>query len=191
MVKQYCHMWMSYSRAGCFPLHLLRVICSIMILMLLLSSCGYHRLETSADLPDWVKTIYIEPWENNSTETEMSVWITDALREEFLRDSGLELVSRDQADVILAGKVESVSVSGVAYVSYDRAVEERVSADMSVRLYDRKTGKEIWKLSDIHREENFYVSNELMITESLKNEALQKLSRNVAEIIHHRVTNVY
>jgi len=184
-------MWMSYSRAGCFPLHLLRVICSIMILMLLLSSCGYHRLETSADLPDWVKTIYIEPWENNSTETEMSVWITDALREEFLRDSGLELVSRDQADVILAGKVESVSVSGVAYVSYDRAVEERVSADMSVRLYDRKTGKEIWKLSDIHREENFYVSNELMITESLKNEALQKLSRNVAEIIHHRVTNVY
>ena len=171
------------GNAGCMAL-----LCMV---VLLAASCGYHRVETSADLPDWIQTIYVEPWENNSTETEMSAWITDALREEFLRDSGLVLTSRDDADVILTGKVESVYVSGVAYISYDRAVEERVTADLSVKLYDRKTGEEIWKLSNIHREENYYIAKELMITESLKNDALQKLSQNVAEIIHHRVTGVY
>jgi len=161
------------------------------LLTVLCISCGYHRMETSADLPDWIHTIYVEPWENNTTETQMSVWITEALREEFLRDSGLVLTSRDDADIILTGNVESVNVSGIAYISYDRAVEERVSADLSVKLYDRKTGEEIWQLTDIHREENYYVAKELMITESLKNDALKKLSRNVAEIIHHRVTGVY
>ena len=169
-------------------------LCSVLFCLipsLFLVSCGYHRAETAADLPDWIRSIYVEPWENNSSETEVSVWITDALREEFLRDSGLVLTSKDDADVILTGRVESVYVTGVAYISYDRAVEERVSADLSVRLYERKTGAEIWKSANIHREENFYVARKMMITESLKDEALQKLSRNVAEIIHHRVTGIY
>jgi len=166
-------------------------ILSCCILAVLVVSCGYHRAETAADLPDWIRSIYVEPWENNSSETEVSVWITDALREEFLRDSGLVLTSKEDADVILTGRVESVHVTGVAYISYDVAVEERVSANLSVRLYERKTGAEIWKSADIHREENFYVARKMMITESLKDEALQKLSRNVAEIIHHRVTGIY
>ncbi len=164
-------------------------ICLFLVLMI--GSCGYHRLDTAANLPDWIKTIYIEPWENNTTETEMPVWITENLREEFLRDSGLELVSRDEADVILTGRVESVNVSGISYISYDRAVEERVSATLSVRLYERKSGAEVWQLSDLRREENFYVAKELMQTESLKNDALKKLCRNVAETIHHRVTGVF
>ncbi len=164
-------------------------LCALFVL--LISSCGYHRVDTSANLPSWIRTIYIEPWENNTTETQMPVWITENLREEFLRDSGLELTSRDEADVILTGRVESVYVSGVAYKSYYSAVEERVSATLSVSLYDRKTGEELWKLSDLHREENFYIAREMMQTESMKEEALQKLCRNVAEIIHHRVTGIY
>jgi len=179
----------SPARSCCFH-GLLRAV-FMSVLLLFSASCGYHRVETAADLPDWIRTIYVEPWENNSTETEMSVWITDALREEFLRDSGLVLTSREDADIILTGNVESVYVSGIAYISYDRAVEERVTADLSVRLYDRKTGEEIWKLANLHREENFYVAKEMMLTESLKDDALKKLSINVAAIIHHRVTGVY
>ncbi len=157
----------------------------------LFSGCGYHRADTSASLPDWIRSIYIEPWENNSSETEMAAWITDDLREEFLRDSGLVLTSREDADVIMSGRVESVYVTGVAYVSYDRAVEERVSADLSVTLTDARSGRQLWKSANIHREENFYVGREMMITEGLKKDALRKLSRNVAEIIHHRITGVY
>ena len=180
-------MSMPYDFSKRFFLNQLPLTC----LLLCLTACGYHRTETVADLPDWIRTIYIEPWENNSSETQVSVWITDSLREEFLRDSGLVLSSKDDADVILSGMVESVYVSGVAYISYDQAVEERVSAEFSVRLFERKSGDEIWKSSNIYREENFYVAKKMMITESLKNEALQKLSRNVAEIIHHRVTGIY
>ncbi len=173
----------------------LRVLTGLTIVVLsslcLVSGCGYHRADTSASLPRWIKSIYVEPWENNSSETEMAAWITDDLREEFLRDSGLVLTSREDADVILSGKVESVYVTGVAYVSYDQAVEERVSADLSVTVTDARSGRQLWKSANIHREENFYVGREMMITESLKNDALRKLSRNVAEIIHHRVTGVY
>ncbi len=157
----------------------------------LLAGCGYHRQETEVQLPSWIRTIYIAPWKNNSTELRLGQWLTDDLREEFLRDSGLSLVPRDQADVILEGKIESAYTTGLSYVRYDVSVERRIGVECSVRLLDAKTGKELWKSPPIYREEGFYVGKTLMMTEGYKENALKKISQDLAEIIHHRIAGVY
>lgn len=118
-------------------------------------------------------------------------WITQELREEFLRDSGLQLSDKDEADVILSGKVVSAFTTGLSYVRYDVAVERRISVEVEVRLVDAKSGKEIWKSPPIFREEGFYVGKSVTQTEDLKNEALKKISRDIAQIIHHRIAGVY
>jgi len=107
------------------------------------------------------------------------------------KGSALDLVTKDQADVILVGKVESTSTSGLSYVRYDRAVERRITAECSVHLVRREGGKVIWQTGNIVREESFLVGKDVMQTEGLKDEALQKLSRDVAEIIYHRITGVF
>jgi len=152
------------------------------------NSCGYHRQETEFCLPSWIKNIYIAPWKNNSTELKLGQWITDELRQEFLRDSGIILSPKEEADVILYGTVLNAYTTGLSYVRYDQAVERRISVECKVRLVDAKTGKEIWEIPPIYREEGFYVGKDIMATEDLKNLALRKISQDIAQIIHHKVT---
>jgi hypothetical protein len=158
---------------------------------LALSSCGYHRAETAANLPDWMENIYVEPFTNNSNEYLLGPWLTGELREEFLRDSHFTLSSREEADVILHGNIESVYTTGLSFLSYDQAVERKITVVCSVAITDAKTGKTVWETADIRKEEGFYVGREVMVTEGLKNEALKKISLNLAEIIHHRVAGVF
>ena len=96
-----------------------------------------------------------------------------------------------EADVILEGEIVSTSTSGLSYIRYDQAVERRITAECSVHLVYRESGKVIWQTSNIAREEEFLVGKDVMQTEGLKDEALQKLSRDVAEIIYHRITGVF
>jgi hypothetical protein len=128
---------------------------------------------------------------NRSNELLLGVWVTEELRHEFLRGRGLKLVPKDEADVILEGEIVAVSTYGLSYIRYDQSVERRITAECSVNLVHRETGNIIWQTSNIFREEEFLVGREVMQTESLKDEALQKLSRDMAEIIYHRITGVF
>jgi outer membrane lipopolysaccharide assembly protein LptE/RlpB len=161
------------------------------ILWTSLSGCGYHCAERIESLPPWIKTVYVAPLANRSNELLLGVWITEELRHEFLRGRGLKLVPKDEADVILEGEIVSTSTSGLSYIRYDQAVERRITAEYSVHLVCRESGKVIWQTSNIAREEEFLVGKDVMQTEGLKGEALQKLSRDVAEIIYHRITGVF
>ena len=169
----------------------IRLAGTAVLLLACLSGCGYHRLHRSAELPDWVRTIHVAPWENQSNELLLGAWITDELRQEFLRGGGLALSPLDQSDVILKGKIVEVNTSGLSYIRYDQAVERRINARCEVSLVDRRTGKLLWNTADIVREEGFLVGRDVMSTEGLKEEALRKLSRDVAEIVHHRVTGMF
>ena len=161
------------------------------ILWTSLSGCGYHCAERIESLPPWIKTVYVAPWANRSNELLLGVWITEELRHEFLRGRGLKLVTKDEADVILEGEIVSTGTHGLSYIRYDQAVERRITAECSVNLVRREGGKVIWQTCNIVREESFLVEEDIMHTEGLKDEALRKLSRNVAEIVYHRITGVF
>lgn len=163
----------------------------IFFLCLGCSSCGYHRQESNFQLPPWIRTIYVAPVENDSDELKLGTWITDELREEFLRDSGLTLASKEKADVILEGHVVSAYTTGLSYVRYDVAVERRIGVECSVKLIAAKTGKQIWQSAGIYREEGFYVAQDVVTTKDHKDLALQKISRDIAGIAHHRITGVF
>jgi len=163
----------------------------IIFLVSFFSGCGYQLEERSASLPDWIQSIYVTPWENRSNELLLGAWITEELRQEFLRGSGLALAPKDEADVILEGEVIEVRTSGLSYVRYDQTVERRIVAECKVRLLDPKSKKVLWQTANIVREESFLVGTDVMKTEGLKNEALKKLSRDVAELVYHRITGIF
>jgi outer membrane lipopolysaccharide assembly protein LptE/RlpB len=173
-----------------------RAICCLAAFCLLsvifLSACGYHRAGRSEAIPSWIKTIYIAPFSNRSGELQLGTWITDALRREFLRGGGgLALASKEEADVILEGDVERVDTAGLSYLTYNQTVERQISVDCALRIVDRKTGQVLWQTTNLRRDEGFLVGQEMMQTEGFKEEALKKLSRYMAELIYHRITEVF
>ena len=168
-----------------FPLFLAVTAASVLL------ACGYHVAKRSAAIPAWMTNVYIEPFENNSNELMLGAWITDALRQEFLRSSRFVLTTRDRAHVIIKGKVEEVESKGLSYVRYDLAVERRVRVKISFDLVDAATGQSIWGGGILEREEAFLVGKDVMKTQGLMNEALRKLSEDLSEILYHRVEGVY
>ena len=166
-------------------------LCVSLVVTLLLSGCGYHLARRGPALPDSIQTVHVAPWSNRSNEFLLGSWITDELRQTFLRESGLKIASREEADVILEGEILQVTTSGLSYITYDRAVERRITAECAVRMIDQKTGELLWETNNIVRWESFLVGSDVVATEGLKNEALRKLSQDVADLVYHRVTGVY
>ncbi|MGC8736393.1 MAG: LPS assembly lipoprotein LptE [Dissulfurimicrobium sp.] len=160
-------------------------------LVVSLSACGYHRVERSEAIPSWIKTIYIAPFSNHSNELLLGQWVTDALRREFLRGGGLALASKEDADVILEGDIVRVDTAGLSFLTYSQTIERQISAECSLRIIDRKTGQVLWQTTNLRRDEGFLVGQEPMQTEGFKEEALKELSRYMAELIYHRVTDVF
>lgn len=165
--------------------------------LLILTGCGYQIVQRGdnsthgAGIPDWIQTIYIAPFNNKSTELMLSSWITDELRQEFMRSRLLRLTPKESADVILEGEVGAVSTGGLSYMRSDIAVERRISIECSIKLKNRKTGDVLWESSNITRDEGFLTGQELMETTVRKENALRKISRYMAQEIYHRVTDVF
>lgn len=157
----------------------------------LLSGCGYRFAERSDALPSWIQTVYVAPFANKSNEFQLSSWITEDLRREFLRGGALRLAERDEADVIIEGEVRKVEVSGLSFLSYDKAVERRINVECAVRMKDRRTGRILWQTANLVRDEGFLTGRDNMESDALKADASRKLSRYLAEIIYHRVTGVF
>ncbi len=164
---------------------------ALLAISTLLFACGYHVAKRSSAIPSWMTNVYIEPFENNSNELLLGTWITEDLRQEFLRSSKFVLTTRDKAHVIIKGKVEEVESKGLSYVRYDLAIERRVRVKVSFDLIDAATGQSLWGGGEIEREEAFLVGRDVMKTQGLMNEALKKLSQDLSEILYHRLEGVY
>ncbi len=158
---------------------------------LILAGCGYHRAERTSAAPNWIRNIYVAPLENRSNELMLAAWITDELRQEFLRDTFFNLTPREEADVILEGKVKSVFSGGLSYSTYNAAIERRITVTCSLKMLDAHTGRLLWQTSDVTREEAFLVETDLMKTQARKDQALKKVSRDVAELTHHRIADLF
>lgn len=157
----------------------------------LMSGCGYRFAERSEALPSWIQTVYVAPFTNKSNEFQLSSWITEDLRREFLRGGALRLAERDEADVIIEGEVRKVEVSGLSFLAYDKAVERRINVECMVRMKDRQTGRILWQTANLVRDEGFLTGRDNMESDALKSDASRKLSRYMAELIYHRVTGIF
>ncbi len=157
----------------------------------LMSGCGYRFAERSDVLPVGIQTVYVEPFVNRSNEFQLASWITDDLRREFLRGGALRLAERENADVIIEGEVKKVEVSGLSFLTYDKAVERRINVECAVRMKDGQTGRILWQTANLVRDEGFLTGRDNMESDALKVNASRKLSRYLAEIIYHRVTGIF
>jgi len=160
-------------------------------LFFVLCACGYHVGIAPTGLPPYVKTIYIGVFKNPTNELKLGAQITEKLREEFIKKGGLKLAPKDKADVILEGKILSVSSTGVAYVRYNVSVEREITARFSAKLIDTHTGKVLMTFNNLSRSENFLVGTNVMATQTYKSEALDKISQYIAEVIHHKIVDSF
>ena len=156
---------------------------SLLVMVTLLMSCGYHFNEVSSSLAG-IQKVYVANFPNKTVEPYLENYFRNALIDQFIRGNLFQVVnSEEEADAVVEGAILHVFTSHVAYETADLGAEERVSLSVRIKFEDRKNGRVIWE------NRNFADTKDRLVLQSAhtvaqreeKKKTLIKLSHDMAE----------
>jgi hypothetical protein len=121
----------------------------LLLLLFLLSSCGYHFTPVGGIVPETAKTIAIPVFFNGTLEPFIDTEITKAVVEEFLADGRLQVVSPEVADIVLKGQVTKFEITPTSYSADSYVQSYNVSIGVNITIVDMKTQKVLLKDSGV------------------------------------------
>lgn len=135
----------------------------ILVLSLLVVSCGYNFQGSGSILPADVKTVEIPLAINDTVRIGIGEYLTEQLRTRFDQYGAVKVVDRD-GDAILKSRITKVqrSTSGVSSKT-DIALEGYLTVTLSAELR-KKTGQLLWRRTDMEITENFAEVSDTVIT---------------------------
>ncbi len=161
----------------------------LIVFWVVLFGCGYSlRGRPPGFSPAW-RTIYVEIFQNRTSETRAGVWLSEALRRRFARSGFVKLVdSPEKADLVLSGEIKRLTIGGISYDVYTETLQRRVSVRVAARMRSRE-GRLIWQNENLSRYENYPVEGTASgLLDPGREAALRKLAEDLAEIIYHQIT---
>jgi outer membrane lipopolysaccharide assembly protein LptE/RlpB len=156
---------------------------------LMMVGCGYH-FAGSGSFPGGVSRVFITMLDNRSSETGVQSLFTNDLIYEFTRNRAESIAKdRSSADSILTGTITRLSVQDISRSSISKAVERRVTGTLNLRL-ESADGRILWSSGDIvERQAYTVVSGNKTATDQNKAEAIDEVSKKLAESAFNRLTD--
>jgi hypothetical protein len=149
--------------------------------------CGYGFRGTVNNLPPDIKAVHIPVFVNNTTEGGVEVVFANALIYEFTRGGSIGVVSEANAQGIIYGRIKSASVDSVIYTSQTQSVDRKVTVILEIVFRRADNQKILWQNLDLIRSENFRVGGDPNQTDRNREEALRKISKDLAERIYSSI----
>ena len=178
--------------ASCLPFAVFRLpffharVTAPVLLVALSAGCGYHLVGASSTLPGRLQKLYVAPFVNQTSRSEVDQRLTEQITQEWVRRGRFQLVSRgDQADVVLSGSVTSANVSPVQFDARGRATEYQLTVIADVQLVDRTGEKPVvmWHDKSFSLSEPYQVDVSATDYFDREVEALDRLSLNFARTL--------
>lgn len=152
------------------------------------AGCGY-RFQSAGAIPAGLEPIYIEVFENRTSQAGLETTVTNAVVAEFSRRSPFALSAGGAgAGAVMKGVIRSVELKTIASRGRDVAGQRRVTLSLEVRLV-RADGKAAWAVKNLVDNEAFGVSNDKFANEDLQRAALATVAARLAERIYNRLTD--
>jgi outer membrane lipopolysaccharide assembly protein LptE/RlpB len=157
-----------------------RFIVLILLIAILCGACGYHFAEKSG-FPGDTERLFVKVLENKTQETGVESIVTAALLNELTLRKTDELArSIDDADVVLSGVVDLVTIITISSSQPNVASERRVTVSVDLKL-TRKDGSVVWNAKDLSDFEEYLVDSNKQKTDANRRNAIGVLSRRIAE----------
>ncbi|HTZ38551.1 MAG TPA: LptE family protein [Syntrophales bacterium] len=147
------------------------------------AGCGYRFSPGGEWIDSRLQTVFVDNLANTTSEPFIEIYLRNGFEDQFRKSSRFRLAdSKDTADVILQGTINSLSVPPVAYDRFDKAQEGRAVMTVNLYLEERVAGKKIWSVSNFSGNETYRIDQANPSTTSAsKTVALQKLSNDMSE----------
>jgi outer membrane lipopolysaccharide assembly protein LptE/RlpB len=146
------------------------------------SGCSYHLIGTGASsLPSHLKTISIPTFINKTREPEIERELTTAVRQSFIRDGRLKVVSAGaSADTVLKGEIMDYYLRPISYDASDLVNEYRVLINIEITFEDL-VKKKILLQQSLRADEAYKVSATIAGRETLLRETRKIAAEEMAE----------
>jgi hypothetical protein len=155
---------------------------------LLFSGCGY-RFVGSGDLPPGITSVGVRTLENETSAIGLENQLTNDLVFELTRAGRLPVVRPEEASAVMSGTIETLRVRNLSRSSINTAQEQRVT--LSVRfVVKNKAGETIWRRK-LSESEEYLVGTDTFSTGANRNQALQTVTRRLAEKAHYGLTDQF
>jgi outer membrane lipopolysaccharide assembly protein LptE/RlpB len=156
------------------------IILAALLMGVLFSACGYHFAEKGG-FPGDAERLFVKVLENKTQETGVESILTAALLDELTLRKTDELARGiDDADVVLSGAVNLVTIQTISSSEPDVASERRVTVSLDLKL-TKKDGSIVWAAKDLSDFEEYLVDTDPQRTDANRRNAIGVLSKRIAE----------
>ena len=160
----------------------------IILLVVLCSACGY-RFAEQGGFPGDTERLFVKVLENKTQETGVESIVTNALLAELTLRKTDELASGfDDADVVLSGVVNLVTIVTISVSKPDVADERRVTVSVDLKL-TKKDGRIVWAANGLMDFEAYLVDTDTERTDANRRNAIRVLSKRIAERAVNRLSD--
>lgn len=159
------------------------IICLLTCIVLLFQSCGVYSF-SGASIPEEMKTISVQFFENNATLVVpyLANQFTEALKERIRNQSALS-IERGEADANFEGRITDYSIRPVAIQGNERAGLTRITVTVNVKYTNTLK-------PEFNFEESFNASQEFSLNqgplESQQQKLITVINRQLSELIFNR-----
>lgn len=157
----------------------LKIIISLALLIFL--SCGYYS--TSGRTAGDIKKIAVPYFENETSEPDIEIEITQKIIDGLIKDITLKVVSEGEADAILEGKVieyKNVPFTFSENTGEIQAEQYRLIIGLSVSLFNKKQNDYIWEAKKITAHGDYFLES---TTDQTYEKALENIYSDIVESI--------
>lgn len=159
----------------------------LLLLLLVLTGCGYHFSGQGGELPGGGKKLYLPLFVNRTAEPRLENRLASDLSLVFARNSAIAQVEqRELAEAVLEGVISSYSTRAVSYDRNDDISEYRATMSVDVKLRAVADGRLLWQ-GTVSWSDEYLAADDKNLQADYEREAKEEISMRVAEEILSRL----
>jgi len=170
---------------------------TVLACCLLVTGCGYRFRGAGEAIGISLESLAIPLFPSTSSYAGYEADFTRILRDEFIRHSRVSIVSKENAQAVLSGKICSITTEPLTYSVTKETIHGYTSTDALTRsrkmrvwveatLIDRKTETAIWQDGSFTAEAGFSVSSDPLRTSYSQRQAFIAIAKDIATRIYSK-----
>ena len=157
-------------------------VCSSLIaLLILMSACVPHYGFAGGGLPSNIRTMAIQPFDNETPSPELQRELFDAMRRELQPRLGVRDAPLERADAVVRGVVRQYDIDVPVGFSANAAQaitsRRKLQITLDVQIVDQTTGKTLWERKALRAEGEYAERDE----PSGRRDAIRRLVNDIVE----------
>ena len=168
---------------------------TVFCMLSLFSGCGYRFQADGEPVGVNIPSLAIPLMESPSTTLGFESDFTRVIREEFISHANVPLVPRDEAAMVLIGKISEIRSAPLAYDVTEMIVQgdktyygvtdsRRLWIRLDAELIDSDTGKIIWKEVGMEEKARYRVTSDPLINRYNKKMAIEEIARRLVDRLY-------